>query len=66
MNELVQRFITEAEEALQNMKYVEAGRCYEKAAETTRHKEQAVKLLRKASKTYRKSGRYEEADRCYQ
>ena len=66
MNESVQRFITEAEEALQKGKYAEAGRCFEKAAETTRHQSQAAKLLKNASKAYRESGSYEEADRCYQ
>jgi len=66
MNELVQGFITEAEAALKNRKYIDAGRCYEKAAETTRHKTQAAELLRKASETYRDSGMYKEADRCYQ
>ena len=66
MNELVQRFIAEADEALQNRKFMDAGRFYEKAAETTRHKKQTAKLLRKASEAYRKSGRYKEADRCYQ
>ena len=66
MDELVQRFITEADEALKNRKYSDAGRCYEKAAETTHHKTQAAKLLRKASETFRKTGMYKDADRCYQ
>jgi tetratricopeptide (TPR) repeat protein len=65
MNELVNRFITEAEEALQSRKYIEAGQCYEKAAETTLHNSQAGELLRKASNIYRESGRSEDADRCY-
>jgi tetratricopeptide (TPR) repeat protein len=66
MNELVQGLIREAEEALKNRKYIDAGRCYEKAAETIHHKSQAAKLLRKASGAYRDSGMYPEADRCYQ
>lgn len=66
MSEQTKRFITEAEEALQNRKYADAGRCYEKAAESTRHKTQAAKLLRKASETYRDSGMVKEADRCFQ
>ena len=66
MNELVQRFVAEAEEALQKRKYIDACRCYEKAADTARHTTQAAELLRKASETFRKYGRYEEADRCYQ
>lgn len=66
MNEQVQRFITKAEEALQNRKYIDAGRCFEKAAETTHHKTQAAKLLRKASAAYGDCGMYREADRCFQ
>lgn len=66
MNELAKRFITEAKAALQNRKYIDAGRCFEKAAETILQNSQAGKLFRKASKIYRESGRYKEADRCYQ
>ena len=66
MNELVQRLIKDAEKAYQNKQYFEAGRYYEKAAETTLRKSQAAKLLRSASDIYRNAGKYANADECYQ
>ena len=64
MNERIKRLITEAEEALSNGKYIDAGRFYEKAAESAFHKSQAVKLLKKASEAYKTCGMYKDANRC--
>ena len=65
MNEIVQRLIKEAEKAFQNTKYAEAGRYYEKAAETTHQEAQSAKLLQKAAEAYRGCGMKEDAERCF-
>lgn len=64
MGEPINDIINEANALLQEGKYSDAGRCYEKAAETTHHKAQAAKLLMKASEAYRYCRMYTEADRC--
>ena len=64
MNELINRFIADAERATSNGQYDDAGQYYEKAAETTRHKSQATKLLKKASEAYRNCWMHEKAERC--
>lgn len=63
---MVQHLIAEAEEALNNGNYADAGRCYEQAAEIAPQKSQAVRLFRKASEVFRHSGMNEETDRCFQ
>jgi tetratricopeptide (TPR) repeat protein len=65
MSEHVQRLIKEAEKAFQNTEYVEAGRYYEKAAETTHHEAQSAKLLKKAAEAYREGWMKEDAERCF-
>ena len=64
MNEPVQHLIKKAEEAYQNKQYIEAGRCYEEAAQTTPHKAQAAKLFKKASGAYRVCSMDKKAERC--
>ena len=66
MNELVNRFISDAERAASNGEYVDAGQYYEKAAGITRYKSQAAKLLKKAAETYRDCWMQEDAERCSQ
>ena len=66
MNNLINRFISDAKRATSNGEYVDAGNYYEKAAEIARHRPQAAELLQKAAKAYQDCWMRKDAERCSQ
>ena len=65
MKDETERLIAEAEEHINKREFTDAAKCYEKAAEGTDDKKEAVQFLKKAAQAYDKMRYTEDAVRCY-
>jgi tetratricopeptide (TPR) repeat protein len=66
MNEDAKQLVSHAEALIEDSRYTDAGRCYERASESVHDKETAAALLIKASEAFRKPGSFNNAARCCQ
>lgn len=66
MNEDTKLLVSHAKALIQENRYTDAGRCYERASESVHDKETASELLIKASEAFKKPGSFNKAARCCQ